>query len=236
MTIESNLNLMIDLQNKLNTYVLGRDWVKSEKADWLRAAWIECAELMDHCCYKWWKKQEVNLPQAQIELVDIWHFLLSDFIVLDYEDGTDVLIDAIVQGENFSDGMTKGEKLYDTDIDDTNHRLDVIEGLVFSLVTGREEDYFADFFTVCKSLELSFESLTKQYIAKNILNIFRQDNGYKEGKYIKQWPSPIEANITVEDNVYLEMFIAEVDESNMPVDEMYDYVYQRLLDNYPRSV
>lgn len=33
--------------------------------------WTECAELMDHIGWKWWKKQEIDIEQAQIELIDI---------------------------------------------------------------------------------------------------------------------------------------------------------------------
>ena len=31
------------------------------------------------------------------------------------------------------------------------------------------------------------EDIFKYYLVKNLLNIFRQDNGYKTGEYIKDW-------------------------------------------------
>ena len=34
---------------------------------------------------------------------------------------------------------------------------------------------------------LDLNTLYKLYVGKNILNQFRQDNGYKEGTYIKVW-------------------------------------------------
>lgn len=34
---------------------------------------------------------------------------------------------------------------------------------------------------------LSWDELHRQYVAKNVLNMFRQDNGYKAGTYIKDW-------------------------------------------------
>ena len=43
------------------------------------------------------------------------------------------------------------------------------------------------FFRTCKISGLSFTWLQKLYIGKNCLNKFRQDNGYKEGTYIKEW-------------------------------------------------
>ena len=45
-----------------------------------RAIWIEAAEMMDHIHYKWWKSGEMDLEQVQLELVDIFHFALSDML------------------------------------------------------------------------------------------------------------------------------------------------------------
>jgi len=227
MTIEKDLQLMIKLQNDLNTYILGENWTSNKKANWLRAAWIECAELMDYCGYKWWKHQETNLGQAHIELVDIWHFLLSDFIKQDRD--IDELTQALVEANNVYHDWTK----YNWEDGEYSH-LNGIESLVFSLMTdGHNTCYYTDFFALCLSLNLSFSELMWQYVAKNVLNIFRQDNGYKKGTYIKEWPSPIEPNNTVEDNVFLEMFMDEAKKEVLPAGELFDYVYQRLVDNYP---
>jgi len=34
---------------------------------------------------------------------------------------------------------------------------------------------------------ITFDSLYKQYVGKNILNRFRQSRGYQDGTYIKNW-------------------------------------------------
>jgi hypothetical protein len=34
---------------------------------------------------------------------------------------------------------------------------------------------------------LDLDTLYRLYVGKNILNQFRQDNGYKEGTYVKVW-------------------------------------------------
>ena len=44
---------------------------------------------------------------------------------------------------------------------------------------------------------LNLDSLYKLYIGKNILNQFRQDHGYKEGSYIKEWNGE-EDNVTMQ--------------------------------------
>ena len=53
------------------------------------------------------------------------------------------------------------------------------------------------FTLICEQSSLSTNDLFKTYIGKNVLNIFRQDNGYKEGIYQKIWYGE-------EDNVHLE--------------------------------
>ena len=49
---------------------------------------------------------------------------------------------------------------------------------------------------------LTWDELRRQYLAKNVLNIFRQRNGYKDGAYIKMWHGR-------EDNEWLADFMAQ---------------------------
>lgn len=44
-----------------------------------------------------------------------------------------------------------------------------------------------DFFDLTKMSGLDSGMLYRLYVGKNILNQFRQDHGYKEGTYIKEW-------------------------------------------------
>ena len=50
------------------------------------------------------------------------------------------------------------------------------------------------FFTAISHLDMDIAELYKRYVVKNQLNAFRQQNGYKDGSYIKLWNN-------VEDNV-----------------------------------
>jgi hypothetical protein len=66
--------------------------------------------------------------------------------------------------------------------------------------------------------------LFRQYVGKNVLNFFRQDHGYKDGYYIKEWHGK-------EDNEHL------VDVMNCldPLDASYpEKLYQLLEARYPR--
>ncbi len=69
---------------------------------------------------------------------------------------------------------------------------------------------------------MSWEDLFVQYICKNVLNFFRQDNGYKQGTYVKQWGGK-------EDNEHLVEIMAELDASD---DKFQDNLYQALNDRY----
>ncbi len=44
-----------------------------------------------------------------------------------------------------------------------------------------------DFFELARMSKLDVPTLYRLYVGKNILNQFRQDNGYKDGSYIKIW-------------------------------------------------
>ena len=53
---------------------------KEQGYEYYRAIWVECAEMLDHFGWKWWKNQEPDIDQVKLELVDIWHFALSELI------------------------------------------------------------------------------------------------------------------------------------------------------------
>ena len=72
-------SVMLQLQCDMNAKV-DADWVQAAYP-YLRAVVIEAAEAIEHHGWKWWKKQTHDLPQLQMELVDIWHFLLSEVLL-----------------------------------------------------------------------------------------------------------------------------------------------------------
>ena len=49
---------MLELQDSINS-LINKEWRQAHNP-WYRAIWTECAELMDHIGWKWWKKQEMN--------------------------------------------------------------------------------------------------------------------------------------------------------------------------------
>ncbi len=75
----TQLNTMLTLQDGMNQKV-NPQWLSANYA-YLRAAMIESVEGIEHHGWKWWKAQHKDLPQLQMELVDIWHFALSSIII-----------------------------------------------------------------------------------------------------------------------------------------------------------
>jgi len=73
-----------------------------------------------------------------------------------------------------------------------------------------------------KYMDMSFDELYQIYVGKNVLNMFRQDNGYKEGTYNKVWNGR-------EDNEYLADIMKEL---NGDSQTFQDDVYAALSQNY----
>jgi dimeric dUTPase (all-alpha-NTP-PPase superfamily) len=181
---------MLELQHQLNA-VINPDWKKA-KNSWTRAIWVEAAELMDHIGWKWWKAQGTNVAQAHIELVDIWHFILSQFA--ETGDDMDVVASELHhrlfdQGRRVIFIRNKIHSLNEMNL------LDRVEAMASLAASGN--DCTAAFAACCEELELDWDELRRIYVGKNVLNLFRQANGYKQGTYIKDWNG-------AEDNVRLE--------------------------------
>ena len=73
---------------------------------------------------------------------------------------------------------------------------------------------------------LDFDRLYSAYVGKNVLNFFRQDHGYKEGTYVKNWAGR-------EDNEHLVELVAALDSS---AQDFADEVYKALSARYAKLV
>lgn len=75
----SNTQLLeqLSLQHKMNATV-NPDWVRADY-NWTRAIMVEAVEALDHLGWKWWKAlPTADQSQFRMELVDVWHFVLSN--------------------------------------------------------------------------------------------------------------------------------------------------------------
>jgi dimeric dUTPase (all-alpha-NTP-PPase superfamily) len=216
--LESQARLMLTLQSRMNAKV-DPLWVE-KRFPYLRAVVIEAAEAIEHHGWKWWKRQDCDLPQLQMEIIDIWHFLLSE-ILLQHEDDQALAGAALLQATSAAKHIASLE--FDSK---TYHFKDLslvskLE-LLIGLSTARRVD-IALFKTVMEDCGLNWESLFKQYVSKNVLNFFRQDHGYKEGTYHKLWQGR-------EDNEHLVELMDSLDTANPDYPEL---LYSGLLQRYP---
>jgi dimeric dUTPase (all-alpha-NTP-PPase superfamily) len=178
---------------------------------------MEVAELIESTPWKHWKNinSEPDMNNIHVELVDIWHFLMS----------------YILQETNVPKAVSlvNTHCIYEAS-HDVNVRLMVKEAeklsyIALAIDTGNMpsfsgiERFIDQFFRCCKISGLSFMWLQKLYIGKNCLNQFRQDNGYKEGHYIKVWNGH-------EDNVVMVELLEKMD------DVSFDDLYGKLKEEY----
>lgn len=189
-TLRSRLQSMLELQDGINSKIRP-DWRDANNA-WFRAIWTECAELVEHIGWKWWKHQSPDMPQVHLELVDIFHFGLSELLQQHRtaDAAATQLLDAYV-----AYGKSSG-----ADVEDSAARIALVEGFVTSVLTTRRFD-LTGFCGLASAVGLEEETLYEMYVGKNVLNGFRQDHGYKAGTYLKTWDGR-------EDNVWLVEFAA----------------------------
>ena len=186
--MKQQIMTMLDLQNDMNTKVHA-DW-RAQNFEWYRAIWIECAELLDHYGWKWWKKQTPDVDQIALELVDIWHFGLSLMLLSNYS--KDVLVDQV-------------EQIFMSPVISDDFAIDLESFTEKTLIT---KDFdLQGFARLMAGINMDFETLYVGYVGKNVLNFFRQDYGYKDGSYVKQWNG-------VEDNEHLVQIVSTLDTSS----------------------
>lgn len=183
MKIANQLGTMFSLQDELNK-VVDHNWMELNRP-WYRAVWTECEEIMDHLVWKWWKKPNPDMEQAKMELVDIWHFGMSDMMTK-YGLDEDLIIKAHKTVANAQ--LTYVKK-------DNEDLLSAVEEFAADTIKNKGFDLFCFTILLCK-FDMTIDELYFQYVGKNILNKFRQDNGYKDGTYSKIWEGK-------EDNLHL---------------------------------
>ena len=194
---------MLELQDSMNTKV-NTDW-RAAGNEWYRAIWMEASEMLEHYGWKWWKKQEPEVMQVKLEVVDIVHFALSIRLQQNKSlDETAALIASEFENSMQAEDIKKS-----------------IECLALLTLTDQGA-HFTFIAGIMKQLDMPFDELYEIYVGKNVLNMFRQDNGYKEGTYKKIWNGR-------EDNEYLADILKQL---NTDSQTFQDDVYAALSQGY----
>ncbi|MFA6760459.1 MAG: dUTP diphosphatase [Sulfuricurvum sp.] len=215
------LLIMLQLQNSLNDATNGEKWVNgitknNKKINWRRCIYMECAESVDSFAWKHWKdiSKEPDWQNLQIEVVDIWHFVMS-LAIEEYAKNSkgslEEIAGFIAEAPYFEEFLVSR-----SEFGSEQSILDLIEEMMLLALDKNSLDLdklFRVFFTLASLCKLDLTQLYALYIGKNILNKFRQDNGYKDGSYIKIWGGS-------EDNVVMQDLLQK--RSDLSPDELYE--------------
>lgn len=198
---------MLKLQCGINAQV-HLNWPE-QRYPWHLAIMTEASEGIEHLSFKWWKAGVINLEQAQLELVDVWHF------------GMSLLLQQIGSVEATAGFINMERDLYKSkeNIDPINSFTDII-----ATASALKDFRVVEFEALLESLNMSWGDLYLWYIGKNALNTFRQENGYKTGDYIKTWQGR-------EDNEFLADILKQETVNGglfARVYEQLDFIYQPL--------
>ena len=197
MTNIEKIEDMLNKQDGLNCLTSGDDWKsgitnKGKTIDWLRCIRREAMELCDSFPWEHWKAldKEPDIDNALIETTDIWFFIMS--YILSKNTLDDTLVNNVIKSLEVK--LLTSEKDIPLLADNLIHAT-YIKHIHASY--GIEYSYLLyNFIKIMKALDIDLDLLHRLYNGKLMLNKFRQDNGYKEGKYRKIWDNK-------EDNVHM---------------------------------
>ena len=170
---------MVKLQHQFNKQV-AEDYL-DKNFNWNSAIIAESGELLDSLGYKWWKKQEPDMENVKVEAIDLLHFVISEEIQRHHRNfhksertNSDYIISMTIQ-------------IFEKDFAEDNILIykDFIE--LIDLLNYHRYSRLFIMKKIFEELNMSNEDVYISYITKNCLNKFRQDNGYKDGSYIKNW-------------------------------------------------
>lgn len=199
---EAEVSKLFTMQDQINTYI-HPEW-KNQGFDWGQAIVDECMEIHGHLGWKWWKKDyqvglhEGNRKQVQLEVIDILHFIVSDWYVKGWE-------------------QHAKENLNDTcQVDPIDYCLRRMQRDIGNEVTSTAFNIWTN---LAHGTGLTKQQILETYTQKFVLNKFRQDHGYKTGEYCKEWqmqrPGLYDDHPTRgEDNYWLEQIVNRLKQAN----------------------
>ncbi len=221
----SKITSMLQLQQQLNDATNGKEWEEGVTAqgkiiNWKRCIYLECAELVESYPWKHWKNisAPADTENIKIEVVDIWHFVMSEVLRLNRGRDIEEIAKEIKSLQNFCIIQDEAKEIDDNHLDQIANIEDFIKTI---FMEASWQDILEKYLTILAQSGLNVDSLYSLYIGKNILNQFRQDHGYKDGTYKKLWGN-------VEDNVVMQEILKE--HPNITPYELYDALKERYED------
>lgn len=200
---------MLSMQDALEVRIGGKEWHRAGHNYGL-CIHMEAAEIIEHLGWKHWKdlNKEPDYNQIALELVDIWHFAMAHSLIACERD-IDQCASDLFAAVNDLDGLG----LQDMTM------IDACLGMGYSMLT-QQQFPLVNFVVACGFVELDFDGLYLLYCCKNVLNVFRQDRGYKEGLYLKTWAGR-------EDNEHLMDLASEMNIDDISATVLYNALATR---------
>ena len=216
---------IIQKQIDLNIITLkDPEWLGKKKVQWIDAIICKAAEGISSSDYKWWENSEVDLLNIETETINLIHFIIS-ILLEEKEVNNSTLTKLIYIGYTL---FKKGEvyssvEQFNNDIPMEKRKAVIINRFKNIIKLSFLEDinkipllfkllfellYMSLIFKDCKTDLDYFNLVFNKYMTKNILNKFRQDNGYKDNFYIKDWDGR-------EDNIVVFEFVNNLENKNM---------------------
>ena len=199
----------VELQDKLNKFIHPR-W-KTQNFDWWMAIIDEETEILNSKNWKWWKDtesyQKIDSENLIVELIDIFHFLLSLGIETKK---TDFMFTTLMTFKHSEPNFNKIIEI-------------VRKELRLHSTIQNFDIYFLNWIKIWSLTGKDLNYVMKYYRIKNALNILRQNYGYKNGTYIKIWDK--EGH---EDNYYAWKFGNEMELN----EDMFNNLYKKLEEYY----
>lgn len=224
---------IVGLQDSFNSK-LNQNW-KTANYDWASYLMVESAEQLDSLDIYHWKNKKNDLDNFKVEVIDNLHFLTSLCQTIFDNEGVATLFN------------TKFAKVSKMEQDDKDTLINLTKYFCYKILqfdfTNQAESLVSATETLFKLMvKLDINSPQKvyqEYLVKNVLNIFRKNNGYKEGTYIKAWGVD-ESENPIEDNVIAYMlsdFLLEGNELSMEslLDELEFYYESNVRNQKPIS-
>jgi len=175
--------LQVELNNKLVP-----EW-RTANLNWQDAILAEAGEFIESTGYKWWKKIKPDWDNMKVEAIDLLHFIIADYLKFaGYENESPLDKKIHVFGYFMGDAFISGKKVPVPE--DENIRLGQIKEELHILVSmNYQKDRVKMVYPLTRIfilLGLDENDVYKRYGVKNLLNIYRSERGYNEGKYVKE--------------------------------------------------
>lgn len=209
---------MLKLQDGFNENTVP-NW-KSQSLDWGTTILTEAAECSSSVNFKWWKSGGADWNNVEVETIDLHHFIMS---ILLEKYSAEYLA-------NFYNLLYENRDEDELEVEDFHQVVKLLSKRALDYDFERTEENMYLMIKTFLGLLFNFTSietindLHTAYITKNCLNKFRQDNGYKDGTYIKMWNN-------VEDNIIAWDLAKQLDSENK-----FENLYKELENYYINKV